>query len=241
MKKLNPGCCFHHTLTGLATLLAGGVLIIPSAEGSIIWDGPTITYTQPAPIPTQPANQDRLTPNIWLTRASSQGLFNAKTESAFSHHSSPQGTRWASGQLSNYASLTYSDWETWNGGNPPSMVGQDAVVHLTSEDIYLSIHFTAWGGSGGGFSYTRSTPTPPAPPILKGATQSGDGTLQLTFTNTPGYLFAVLGTTNLSLPLTNWLVLGQATYALSVPGSYQFTDPGAGTNQPYRFYLLRWP
>jgi len=40
------------------------------------------------------------------------------------------------------------------------MIGQDAVLHLISDDIYLSIKFTGWGGAGGSFSYDRSTPTP---------------------------------------------------------------------------------
>jgi hypothetical protein len=30
--------------------------------------------------PTQPANQDRLTANVWLTRENSRGLFNAAKE-----------------------------------------------------------------------------------------------------------------------------------------------------------------
>ena len=223
-------------------LSAGLVLSALPLEGAIIWNGPTITYSQPGTDATQPANQDRLTPNIWLTRNNIQGLFNAHLESFYSHNFSPQDTEWAYGEFSDYASLTYTDWETWNGANPTSMVGQDAVVHLISEDIYLSIHFTFWAAHGGTFAYIRSTPAnPPASPVLKAATSPGDRTFQLTFTNTPGYMFSILGTTNLTLPLTNWPVLGQATYGLSGPGSYVFTDPGAGTNRPQRFYRVRWP
>ncbi|MEO6035718.1 MAG: Ig-like domain-containing protein [Verrucomicrobiota bacterium] len=48
---------------------------------------------------------------------------------------------------------------------PPATIGLNAVVHLVSEDIYIDIKFTSWGGSAGGFAYQRSTegsvfPTP---------------------------------------------------------------------------------
>jgi len=47
------------------------------------------------------------------------------------------------------------------------MVGQPAVLHLVSENIYLSITFTSWGGVGGSYSYDRSTPSVsvPEPPV----------------------------------------------------------------------------
>jgi len=129
-----------------------------------IWNGPSIVFTKAnGANPNLQANQDRLTANVWLTRSSSQGLFNANSEGFFSHFSSPAGTEWASGSLANYATLSYQNWNTWAKGvnsGPPSTVGVDAVVHLITDDIYLSVKFTSWtsGGAGGGFSYMRSTP-----------------------------------------------------------------------------------
>lgn len=240
-----PG--FRRVISTLTTtVVCTAVLPVPIATGAIIWNGPTIAYTEPGTDPTQPTNQDRLTPNVWLTRGGTQGLFNAKQETSYTHNFSPKDTAWAFGELSSYASLSYTDWEDLfggsSGGGPPSLIGKDVVVHLISEDIYLSVTLTNWSAHGGSFSYVRSTPAvAPEPPALSSPAMSGDGTFQLTFTNTPGYNFTVLGTTNLSLALNNWDVLGQATYAPAGPGSYQFTDPGAGTNQPQRFYLLRWP
>jgi len=223
-------------------ILAAAFLLTTIAGGAIIWNGPTMAFTNfPGTDPMQPTNQDRVSTNVWLTRASTQGLFNAKLESSYTSHLSPRNTAWAYGQLTHYASLTYTDWQTWNGSSPPSMVGKDAVVHLTAEDIYLSIRFTSWGGNGGGFSYLRSTPAPSAPPTLAGLTLSNNGAFQLTFTNTPGLTFAVLGATNLSLSLTDWPVLGLVTDAPSGSGCYRFADPGAGTNRPQRFYRVRWP
>jgi hypothetical protein len=135
------------------------------SQGVIIWNGPIITFTQPAGAGT--SVRDELTSNVWLTRDFSQGLFNIVTEGAYTHLFSPQDTEWAYGSLENYSSLSYVNWETWNGKNPPSMVGQPAVVHLISENIYLALTFTSWGErSPGGFSYDRSTPlTVPEPSV----------------------------------------------------------------------------
>jgi alpha-glucosidase len=58
------------------------------------------------------------------------------------------------------------------------------------------------------------------------------------FTNAPGAPFTVLASTNLSLPLTNWTVLGPAVE--SPPGNYQFTHLAA-SNAPRYFYRLRSP
>jgi glucose/arabinose dehydrogenase len=127
-----------------------------------IWDGPTITFVNKAASDsTQATNQDRITPGVWITRGSSQGIYNAATESGFVHFFSPKDTAWSDGALTNYASLNYVDWDTWaknQHGGPPNTLGIPAVVHLVSEDIYLSVTFTSWGGVGGGFSYVRSTP-----------------------------------------------------------------------------------
>src|SRR5262245_19157915 len=86
--------------SGIGVLL---VSLVPVLRGATIWTGPPIVYTQPGTDPTQPANQDRITPNVWLTRAAIQGLFNARTEASFTHFFSPEDTRWANGTTANYA------------------------------------------------------------------------------------------------------------------------------------------
>ncbi len=127
-----------------------------------------IAFTEaPGSDGTQPQDQDSLTPLVVLTRGYQMGLFNAVTETGYTHLVSPAGTEWAFGELADYASLTYNPWEIWNHKTPPLMVGQDAVLHLISENIYLSVQFTAWAGPGTGFSYVRSTPVPePSVPAL---------------------------------------------------------------------------
>ena len=58
------------------------------------------------------------------------------------------------------------------------------------------------------------------------------------FSNAPGVPFTVLATTNISLPTSNWLVLGAAVE--NPPGNYQFTHLAA-SNSPRFFYRLRSP
>ncbi len=73
-------------------------------------------------------------------------------------------------------------------------------------------------------------PQPPAarPGFSTTATPLSDGTLRLTFTNTPGVSFTVLRTTNLALPPVNWTVLGSPSEGPS--GQFQFHDGQAATN-----------
>jgi len=133
-----------------------------------VWTGAKTTFTKADYADfTLEANQDRITTNVWITRQSSQGIFNIKTESGYVN-TSPDDTEWATGTTANYLDYTYTDWETWQrtetSYNTPGIVGVDAVIHLISENIYIDIKFTAWtsGASGGGFAYERSTP-PPVP------------------------------------------------------------------------------
>ena len=64
------------------------------------------------------------------------------------------------------------------------------------------------------------------------------GPCQLTFTNIPGANFSVLASTNVTLPLSNWSVLGSV--AEPVSGHYQFTDPQPATGAQ-QFYRVRAP
>jgi hypothetical protein len=66
----------------------------------------------------------------------------------------------------------------------------------------------------------------------------GNGMFQLSFSNnTAGATFTVLSTTDPSLSLTNWTVVGPATN--TAPGLFQFTDTEATNAQ--RFYIIRLP
>src|SRR5688572_18836365 len=104
-------------------------------QGAIVWDGPPITFTKASFADwTQAENQDRITPNVWLTRADTQGLFNIKIEPAYTPNLSPADTEWAFGTTADFSTLTYTNWVAWAGNNPPGTIGRDAVVHLITDD-----------------------------------------------------------------------------------------------------------
>jgi hypothetical protein len=110
-----------------------------------------------------------MTTGVVITRGSSLGLYNSVQEAGATAGISPLGTAWAIGALANYATLTYGPCPLEAGNNPPHYVGTTFVVHLTSEDIYLSLTLTNWGGSGGigdkTFGYVRSTAPPVTPTV----------------------------------------------------------------------------
>jgi hypothetical protein len=130
------------------------------AAATQIWSGRTFAFSRAANAnPTLAANQDRITPLVWITRGGTQGIYNIKSEAAYGAYYSPAGTEWATGDAVNYGSLSFSDWQTWSSANPPSTLGVNACLHLIAEDIYLDIRFDSWGvgtGGGGAFSYHRA-------------------------------------------------------------------------------------
>lgn len=144
-------------------LLASLLFINTYIFSQTIWNGPITTFTKPNNADWNlQVNQDRITPNVWITRMNTQGIFNIKTESGYDKigNTSPDDTEWAFGTTSNLGSLTFNTWHATIAGNPPGMVGQDMVVHLITDDIYINIKFTSWSqgpSAGGGFSYQRST------------------------------------------------------------------------------------
>lgn len=193
LNKKHPGCLtLIHFLRNVALVLT--LAAAPLIHAATVWNGPLITYNQPSADPTQATNQDRLTPDVWLTRAASKGLFNAAFETNATAFS-PTNTEWAFGTLTDYASLHYMNWlALLNGQSPTTLVGQQMVVHLISDDIYISIQFTLWVPNGsGGFAYQRSTPTPPN---LSDASIS-NGQFTFSYTTEAGLAYVVQSSTNL--------------------------------------------
>ena len=176
-------------VTGRVAVLFGVTLFVPGAPASadpIVWNGPPIAFTKPDFTDwTLAVNQDRLTSNVWLTRADIFPLFNIAIEPGFMG-GSPSDTEWAFGptqpgnpgpiSASNHANLVFDSFVV----SLDVAIGRNAVrygpgvVHLISDDIYLDIKFTSWtlGGDvfGGGFSYIRSTPGPSPVPEPASAT-----------------------------------------------------------------------
>ena len=144
----------------LALLALLAIMIGTSAVAQEVWSGTPLYFEkQDWADWTQAENQDRITANVWLTRADNRGLFNIVLEDEFDNagYTSPLDTEWAEGDAVNWAALTFDTWDNWHGANPPSMLGVPSVVHLITDDIYIYITMVAWtsGGQGGGFEYYR--------------------------------------------------------------------------------------
>src|SRR5258708_7090536 len=74
-------------------VVAAAMMRLVSVEATEVWNGPSVAFTKADFADwTQAKNQDRITPNVWLTRRNSQGLFNIRTESAFNSGFSPADT-----------------------------------------------------------------------------------------------------------------------------------------------------
>jgi DNA-binding beta-propeller fold protein YncE len=76
------------------------------------------------------------------------------------------------------------------------------------------------------------------PPILTDAQMLDNGVLQFAFSNTVGASFTVLSSTDLSVPMSNWMVVGTASN--TAPGQFQFTSQPT-TNDAQCFYGVRSP
>ena len=126
-------------LTKSIFVTAGAILLAtfgaPSAAQTF-WTGPTTTLTKMDFADwTLEENQDRLTDNVWITRQNQAGLFNIAQEPSSNGFgttgTSPIDTEWAFGSIADdVTTLTFTPWNSWAGGSPPSTVGRDAVLHL---------------------------------------------------------------------------------------------------------------
>ncbi len=144
------------------------VSLAACAAAQDVFTGLDVEFSKaPFADPSLAENQDRMTDLVWITRGNSMGIFNFAQEPSFTGFGasspSPIGTEWAVGSAADWQSLTFGTWGSVHGGNPPGLVGQDLVVYLVDDDIYIDLRFTAWGGggSGGSFSYLRSAITVP--------------------------------------------------------------------------------
>ena len=160
----------------LSLTLARAEFVRPAAAEPAVWSGYTFDFVKPDF--EEPFAEDSITPNVSLTRGFSQGLYNAVAESAWNGNG-PTGTLWATSfnnpgetiAATNTALHFGSFLEAYGGsmmlGNV--IVGTDAVVRLTADDINLDLRFTQWttGGRGGGFAYLRGeAPLIPEPTSL---------------------------------------------------------------------------
>ena len=118
--------------------------------------------------PNDPENQDRITDEVWITRGSNQGFYNAYTDGGWNwSDEGPEGTEWRWGPMEN----NNNDWQNWrpavyqSGTGPNDALdgeynGEPSIMsmHIIGTDLYYEFTFTWWQccGNGGGFEYTRS-------------------------------------------------------------------------------------
>jgi hypothetical protein len=118
---------------------------------------------------------------------------------------------------------------TYNGStNAPTNTGSYSVVGTVNDPNY----------QGSATNTLVIAPPAPAPITLGGSTILANGTFQLSFTNTPGASFSVLGSADPTVPVADWTVLGNATEVS--PGQFQFIDLEA-TNEALQFYMISSP
>lgn len=131
-----------------------------------IWDGTPVTITKANNADWNlEANQDRITPTVWLTRKNIQGQYNIAQETGYSNgNGSPVDTEWGWGTTADIGSITFYTWKNATNNNNPfgdhnNLAGNPMVLHLITDNIYIDLTYNSWtsDGNGGGFSYTRSS------------------------------------------------------------------------------------
>ena len=148
-------------------------------EWNLGLSGGTVTFTKEDWADwTLPENQDRITENLWITRADSRGLFNVAQEEEFDRSVSPTGTLWLRGAtgepdergegpccfVERTVEVDVDNYRSWNsgvGGNPSSE--QIYSMYVEETGIFYDVVFTEWTQGnddgvppGGGFSYERT-------------------------------------------------------------------------------------
>ena len=152
-------CAFAISLITFFSCNSDRTTELPEIETREIWTGATITFEKANDVsPDEASNQDRITDNVWITRGNTGNeIFNIKNENSATKGSSPAGTQWAVGSISDIDNLDFKSFRS-AVDKPKDVVGKDLVLFLTADNIFLSVKFTKWSsGKAGGFAYERST------------------------------------------------------------------------------------
>jgi hypothetical protein len=176
--RVSASCC--------AALFVVVGWLTETASAQTVWSGFTFSFTKPnGAYGTLPANQDSISPNVRLARGNTAGLYNAEYENGFDSGVSPDFTLWATHinnpeadiAAENYADLVFEPFTAaYQGQVGNTILGGNAVLYLTADNIYLDIQFTSWTNAhqipSGGFSYLRAEPPVVAEPT---GDYNGDG------------------------------------------------------------------
>jgi hypothetical protein len=131
----------------------------------------------------------------------------------------------------NSTSLCVCTWTANTLRTTATQAFNRVVVHYDSKPPTCA----DWGPI---FLADNMTVTPMPPIILSYPAKQTNGAFRFNFTNTPNWPFTVMGTTNLTLPFSNWATVTGLTETL--PGQFQFVDALA-TNSSHKFYRVTSP
>jgi hypothetical protein len=124
-----------------------------------------------------------------------------------------------------YTNSNLGDIQDWLSGSTPdaydAFASPGIVLPISTVDI-TTLDVLGYNGPG------------LAAPHLAGA-ELANGSFRISFVNTPGTTFTVLTSTNITLPVTNWTVLGTAIEGPA--GQFQFTNSSPVGSR--RFYEVR--
>ena len=118
-------------------------------------------------------------------------------------------------------------------GSPAIGAGDDGLVFMGITTDQRGFPRESYGHVDIGAYETIIIGSPSADTYLTVSNQ----TAILSFSNTPDAAFSILTSTNLALPLSEWIVLG--TPVQITPGQFQFITPA--TNSPQQFFDIRSP
>jgi hypothetical protein len=124
-----------------------------------------------------------------------------------------------------YTNSNLGDIQDWKSSSTPdafdAFASGSAVRPISTADI-ATLDVLGYNGPG------------LAAPHLA-AMNLGNGSFRISFVNTPGTPFTVLASTNIGLPVVNWIVLGTAIEGPT--GQFQFTNSSTSASQC--FYQVR--
>jgi hypothetical protein len=128
----------------------------------------------------------------------------------------------------------------WDGGGFLSQIAlSSGRASISTTNLQAgSHHVWAEYASDTAYTYCTGAVAGISAPINQVAVLA-DGTFQIAFTNASGAPFTMVGSPDVTLPASNWIVLGPVTEV--VPGQFQFSDPQATTRSTSYFYRVRSP
>ena len=205
---------------------------VSASSLSVIYTAPGSTYVKGITFaPQQTANTTQLIPPPVLKPQSG-----ALVSSTFSITNTPDVPTWRSAITSitvNGSLLSASAYDTTQVGK---ILFNPAQSTLLQQPGAKTIVISAPGFSDAmvvqGLGLAQS--------VVSGVSLNGSNSLQFSFSNGTGLSFPVLGTNDVTAPLSTWPVIGTAVESPAGSGQYHFTDPNPATNSAM-FYIIGQP